>query len=291
LKILSIDGGGVRGVVPAVVLAHWESEDSVDLSSRFDLFAGTSTGAILAGSLAAGLKASDLVELFRAEIREIFARPEGSFVGKVLSFKGWAVPAYSSEHLRSVLTRHLGGVTLGSLSRPLVLASLDVVTGSPKVFRSGSGPDRDVSLVDAILASAAAPVVFPSVQAGASTYVDGALWANNPSLIALLDSGVEGSSLLSLGCGRPLWGGRVGFGSNRGIVGWGLPIVTLLLGAQSEGVHEYVSRLLPPERYLRVNPVLPKHLAAIDKADNLPDLVARSSEAAREVVGSLRGRF
>lgn len=298
MRILSIDGGGVRGIVPAAILAYWEREQKGRVADRFDFFAGTSTGAIVAASLAAGLSAETVFDLFVTETEGIFKRGDVGFWQRALSYKGWALPAYSSDRLRTVLESHLADMTLGECPRPLVVTSLDVVNGIPKIFRSGHHPqcgsDRDVRLVDAVLASSAAPVFFPSVRAGASTYVDGAMWANNPSLVALLESQAIASgepNLVSISCGHPIWSGRLGFGGKRGLVGWSVPFVTLMITAQADGVHSYMQRLVPPERYCRIDPTLPRHLASIESAANQSELVARAQEAARGTLGLVAERF
>jgi predicted acylesterase/phospholipase RssA len=298
VNVLAIDGGGVRGIIPAVILAYWEGEAGISLPDHFGLFAGTSTGAILAGCLAAGLPAREVLDLFQKEAPGIFNRDGLPLLKRTLSFKGWAIPAFSSEHLKKVLDRHLGDLTLGQCPRPLVIAALDVVTGNPKLFRSAhlpeSGSDRDVKVSDAILASTAAPVFFPSMRVGHSTYVDGALWANNPSLAAMLEAKSHSSAdvnLLSVSCGRPLWGERLGFGANRGLVGWGVPLIALLMAAQSDGVDAYMRQLLPAEKYLRLDPILPRHLASIDSAGNLSELASRAHQAAVEALPALRQRF
>ncbi len=298
MNVLAIDGGGVRGIVPATILDRWDTEGDRKVQERFQLFAGASTGAIVAGALAAGVSAARLLELFQSETAAIFTpQPEG-FFQRALSFKGLVFPAYSAAPLRTALERDLGDLTLGDCPRPLVIASFDVVSGNPKIFRSGhfkeGAGDRSVKLVDAILASAAAPVLFPSVRVGGSTYVDGSLWANNPALLAMIEAGSlsdEPANILSLGCGRPRWGGKLGFGGNRGLLGWGMPLIPLVMTAQSDGVNFYMRRLTGQDRFLRIDPVLPRRLASIEKASNLPELQTRAAEAAREAVPKLNERF
>ena len=298
MNVLAIDGGGVRGVVPAVVLANWETDSNRPTQDRFGLFAGTSTGAIVAGSLAAGISGPTLLELFRSDTAAIFTPQREGFVKRALSFKGIVLPAYSLDPLRKSLETNLGDRTLGDCPHPLIISALDVVSGNPKIFRSGHFPDgqndRTVRMVDAILASTAAPVLFPSIPVGVSAYIDGSLWANNPSILAMLEANKlhqDPPNILSLGCGRPLWGGKLGFGGNRGLLGWSLPLVSLLMTAQADGVAHYMDQLVPAGRYMRINPVLPRHLAQIDRAESVPELIARASEAAREALPRLNERF
>ncbi len=290
MRILAIDGGGVRGVVPTSALALWELEIGLGAAQTFDLFAGTSTGSIIASALACGLSADRILKLFQERSSLIFSREALTFAQRALSFKGWAVPAYSEQPLREAMSEAIGDITLGECPRPLLIPCLDVVTGATRTFRSAHHPegksDRNVRVVDAVIASAAAPTFFPSASVAGSSYVDGSLWANNPALLALLDArdlwGQAEMRLLSLGCGRPIWGKPVGFGANRGFLGWGTPLMSLTMAAQSEGIHSYVRRLIDPENYVRVDPTIPRDLIALDDPSNIPSLLVRAAEAARE---------
>ena len=276
--------------MPASALALWELEIGLDACTRFDLYAGTSTGSIVASALACGLPPERILRLFQEQAPLIFSRADLKFMQRALSFKGWAVPAYSEQPLIDALTDAMGDITFGECPRPLLIPCLDVVTGATRVFRShhhpDSRPDRNVRIVDAVVASAAAPTFFPSAQVAGSTYIDGSLWANNPSLLALLDARDLGAAevvqMLSLGCGRPIWGKPLGFGTNRGFLGWGAPLMSLTMAAQSEGIHSYVRRLIPAEAYLRVDPTIPRDLIALDDPGNIAALLVRSGEAARE---------
>jgi len=282
------------------MLAYWENELKIEAHESFDIYAGTSTGAIVAASLALGLSARKVLMLFQERSGAIFSREGQTFKEKALSFKGWATPAYSDEALRAALEDAWGEATMGDCPKPLSIAAVDVVTGSTKVFRSGhhvaSGPDRKIKVVDAVMASTAAPTFFPSAQVAGSSFVDGALWANNPALMALLDardltaqSSFGHIRMLSLGCGMPFWGKTVGFGERRGLVGWGMPLMALMMAAQSEGVHNYMRRLLKASDYVRIDPKLPRNLSTLDNPENIPSLLVRAGEAARESLPQVTG--
>ena len=292
MRILAVDGGGVRGVVPAAVLDLWGNEGA---DVAFDAYSGTSTGSIVAAGLALGHSPRRTLDLFVEQVPRIFTQEALPFREKLLAFKGWAKPAYSGEILREALVEAFGDATLGDVPRPLALNALDVVTGSTRTFRShhhpGSSADRGVSLVDAVLASTAAPSFFPSATVAGSSFIDGGMWANNPALGALLDAralGSENPILVSLGTGRLFWGRSVGFGTARGLIGWGAPLIVLMMSAQSQGVDGYVRRLIAPDRYLRVDPQLPRDLAGLDEPDAIPALLVRAAEAARAALPAYR---
>ena len=190
-SILALDGGGARGIYGAQILARLEAVLDAKISGHFDLIAGTSTGSILAGAAAVGIPMADIVELFERESPRIFK-------------KQWFTPGvsmlwrsrYSRRELDDVLQRYVLGITLGEVSTPLMITSADLATGGVHVFESGylaelGGPyDRDgeVFLRDAILASCAAPTFFDPKEVGSHLLVDGGLWANNPSIIALTEA-------------------------------------------------------------------------------------------------------
>jgi hypothetical protein len=276
--------------MPASALALWELELGLGAAQTFDLYAGASTGSIVASAMACGISADRILNLFQERAPLIFSREGLKFTQRALSYKGWAVPAYSEQPLREALVDAIGDITLGECPRPLVIPCLDVVTGATRVFRSSHHPesrsDRNVLIADAVVASAAAPTFFPSASIAGSSYIDGSLWANNPALLALLDArdlNQEGDiRILSLGCGRPIWGKPVGFGTNRGFLGWGTPLMSLTMAAQSEGIHSYVRRLVPADSYVRVDPTIPRDLIALDDPGNIPALLVRAAESARE---------
>lgn len=287
-----MDGGGVRGVVPAAVLDLWQTEGE---SVEFDAYSGTSTGSIVAAGLALGHSPRRTLDLFVRQVPLIFTQASMPLKERVLAFKGWAKPAYSGETLRAALVEAFGDATLGDVPKPLAINALDVVTGTTRTFRSrhhpGSAADLGLSLVDAVLASTAAPGFFPSATVGGSSFVDGGMWANNPALGALLDARALGDpdpTLVSLGTGRLFWGRSVGFGTARGFLGWGAPLVVLMMSAQSQGIDGAVRRLVPPERYLRVDPALPRELAGLDEPDAVPALRVRAAEAARAALPAFR---
>jgi predicted acylesterase/phospholipase RssA len=289
MRVLSVDGGGVRGVVPSAVLAYWENELKFESPDRFDRFAGTSTGAMVAAALALGLSGRRILMLFQDHAGEIFTHEGKKFAERALSFKGWAIPAYSQDVMRDILTTAFGDATMGDCPKPLSVPATDVMSGAPKVFRSSSAEDAKVRVVDVVIASTAAPTFFPSVQVAGSTYVDGALWANNPTMIAMLDardglghSSFDELAVVSLGCGRPYWGRPSGFGERRGLLGWGAPLISLMMANQAQGVHDYAARLLSADRYLRVDPLIRASLAGLDEVDNIPDLLIAAAEEARE---------
>ena len=190
-SILALDGGGVRGIYGARLLARIEETLGARIKDCFDLIAGTSTGSILAGAAATAIPMADIVKLFEHESPSIF-RKRRITTGLSILWRS----RYSRDELDDVLQRYVHGTTLGEVPTPLMITSVDLATGGVHVFKSGylaelGGPyDRDgeVLLKDAILASCAAPTFFDPKEIGSHLLVDGGLWANNPSIIALTEA-------------------------------------------------------------------------------------------------------
>lgn len=280
-RILSLDGGGVRGVLTVTLLERLETAQSGFLA-RTDLFAGVSTGGILALSLAAGFSPTASRELYEAKGREVFA---DSLLDDILDLGRLRGAEYSNTNLKRELARQFGGMTLGDLPKKVLIASFDLdneATGpgalrswKPKFFHNFPGEDSDAHerVVDVALRATAAPTYFPVYQG----YIDGAVATNNPSMCALaqaLDADTGGQplpdlTLLSVGTGhnrRYLAGDE----SDWGLLQWAQPIVDIILDG-STGVADYqCARLLGP-RFYRLNPPLPAPIA-IDDLSQVPAL-------------------
>ena len=161
--ILSLDGGGTRGIYGAQILTRVEETLGAEVRDCFDLITGASTGSIIAGAAAAGIPMKEVVGLFENDSPRIFKKTP--FLTKASMF---FCSRYSNDPLAKVLERYLHGMTLGDVSVPLMIPSADISTDGVHVFKSrflnelgGSYTrDRDVLLKDAILASCAAPTYF-----------------------------------------------------------------------------------------------------------------------------------
>ncbi len=216
-KILSLDGGGIRGAYTAAFLDGVEtilreagklSEDE-SIASYFDLIAGTSTGGIIAAALAMGKDAKSILGLYQKHGAKIFARQSRGIFRRTAQFlpdrvvkwfgqdtDGILRAKYASEPLEQAIHETLGDEKLGDAKSRLVVPSARLTVGRPIVFRTAHLPDqirdKNLSAKDVILATTAAPTYFPPhriknpVQPG--QYVDGGVWANHPGLLAFTDA-------------------------------------------------------------------------------------------------------
>ena len=259
-NILALDGGGVRGIYTAHVLARLEDTLGVAVRERFDLIAGTSTGSILAGAASMNIPMETLVSLFESQADRIFRRRRFSFFPLIRS-------RYSTNPLDQVIGEYVPEVTMGEVPTPLMITSSDVSTGGVHVFKSRYLEDlgepylRDgqVRLRDAILASCAAPTYFDPRQVGEYLLADGGLWANNPTIIAVTEAMSKFRQplgkirVLSVGTGRTAsfytqsraWGLLTGWGGQK--------LVTYVLGLQSQASTN-MAMLLLGDRHVRMDP-------------------------------------
>lgn len=208
-RILSIDGGGIKGAFPAAFLAELERSLPGPIHRYFDLIAGTSTGGIIALGLGLGLRAADITNFYEVEGPVIFPSKLVSapqrLVGKIFSSK------YSAKPLRTALTKVFGEAILGDSKVRLIIPSLNADTGEIHIYKTRHHKrflmDHRVKMVDVALATTAAPTFFPAHKgAGGAVYIDGGLWANNPvgnavvEAISWLDKPAGEIQVLSIGC-------------------------------------------------------------------------------------------
>ena len=228
--ILSIDGGGIRGIIPAKVLTEIErelqtSQPGKKLYEHFDLICGTSTGAILAIGLALGIPASSLLDFYKVNASLIF--PKWLFKVIPTQAKVFISTMYSNKKLRKklqeVFTEANDGTEplLFDLKTKVCIPTYNGIMGEINVLKTKHHPDyvRDYKLPahEVAMASASAPVYFPphtfkySNKFGSGVninMIDGGLFANNPTLIGILEAGdklnipLSQVRVLSIGTGK-----------------------------------------------------------------------------------------
>jgi patatin-like phospholipase/acyl hydrolase len=273
VRVLAIDGGGIRGLIPALVLAEIERRTGRRVAQLVDLVAGTSTGAILACALTRPdpLPAAEVAGLYLEEGPRIFAR---SLLKTVTSADGYLDERYDDAGLVAALQRYLGDARLVDATVPVLLTAYDLQGRTAVLLRSSDG-GGGVSMVDAAHASSAAPTYFQPVRVGAMTLVDGGVFAVNPSLAAFAETAGQPLEVLaSLGTGehtRPLPYDKV---KGWGRLEWAGPIIDVVFDGSADAVDEQLTRLAG-ERYVRLQ-------TRLDEAsDDLDDASERNLAALR----------
>ena len=275
MKVLAIDGGGIRGVIPALVLAEIEQRTGRAIATMVDLLAGTSTGAIIACALARpnAMSARRIAAAYERDGPRIFHR---SLTKVVSSVGGLADERYDARGLVESLRRHLGETRLADASTGLVVTAYDLESRRALVLRSSRD---DVSMVDAAHASAAAPTYFEPVRLGDRTLVDGGVFALNPAALAYAEVSGTLDVLVSLGTGehtRRLPYGQV---KDWGMLEWARPILDVVFDGSADAVDAQL-RALIDTRYARLQTRLEQASDALDDASP-ENLAALRQEAQR----------
>ena len=300
VNILSIDGGGIRGLIPAVVLAEIERRTERRIAELFDLIAGTSTGGILACALARPdddgqprFAAAELIELYRTEGPKIF-HPD--LLKTIESGGGLTDERYDDSALNDTLGRYLGDTRLSQTLVDVLVTAYEIEQRKAIFFRSRSARDsaaQDFTLAAVARATSAAPTYFEPAQirdvAGMRSLalIDGGVFAINPSLCALAEVTKAGQRdavtvIASLGTGshtRPLPYSEV---KHWGALAWARPILDVVFDGVADTTDFELDQLLPERAYKRLQTEL---LLASDDLDDATasNLTALQQEADRLV--------
>lgn len=196
-KILSIDGGGTKGIIPARILQRIEEDWGIPAISYFNLIAGTSTGGIISLGLGAGMSGHMLVDLYLTQASTIFKESWSDRQSKLdEQFRA----NYRNTHFRALLEHYFGELTLGHLHRDpqiggaekeIMVCTFDLNPEAgadrnqnyrPAIFHSSFLHQKEERLVDLVLRTTAAPTYFPIVE---KKYIDGGVAMNNPAMAAI----------------------------------------------------------------------------------------------------------
>jgi patatin-like phospholipase/acyl hydrolase len=294
-RVLSIDGGGIRGIIPAMVVAHIERKMGRPAHELFDLMVGTSTGGILALGLSrpgasrpAQFSARWVVKLYEEQGANIF---EYSLWRKLRTVGGILDEAYSHEVLEGILGKYFAGATLGDCKTPTMVTSYDIQNRRTVFLKSWYADHQLVRCCDAARATSAAPTYFEPkpLDTGdvASVLIDGGIFMNSPSVSAYAEARKlfpgEPIAVLSLGTGeltRP-----IAFGETRT---WGSALwVMSLLDCMFDGVSkaaDHQMQLFLGERYQRLQASLES--ASDDMDDASEENIRNLKRTARELINA-----
>lgn len=286
MRILSIDGGGYLGLATATFIEEIERHFKTSFHERFDLFCGTSTGAIIALALASGMNGSQVVELYRRFGASVFRNPVPG-IRFLRVCRGMLFSRYSNRGLKRALKDSFGDQTLGDIkarNKQVLVTSFCVTSGTPRIFKTDHSSDltgHDRYLIrDVALASSAAPVYLPLVTVSApgsdvdERYCDGGLFANHPALLGYAEAvshlGCDSADIqvLSLATPRSNQAERVSARSlvsrfllSRGIFLWAPRLINVMIDSTASIADETLRRLInwdsemigkSPRRYVRI---------------------------------------
>lgn len=296
-RILTIDGGGIKGTFPASFLASVEDAIEDNVANYFDLIVGTSTGGIIALGLGLGLSANEILAFYEELGHSIF---NGNRC--LRWFKSLVFSKYSSELLKESLEKCFSDKQLGDSKKRLVIPSLNLENGKVHVYKTSHHHrlERDYKekAVDVALATAAAPTYFPTHKSSRGIpLVDGGVWANNPMGMAvvegitLLDWPRDSIRVLSLGCtDEPLNVNR-GRRTPLGKFYWAGKLLDVFMQGQSQGSLGTALLLAGHDNVVRINPEVSQGKFGLDKPDGIDSLKGLGDSEARIALPKLREVF
>jgi len=288
MKILSIDGGGIRGIIPALILAEIEKKAGQPISKLFDLIAGTSTGGILALGLTIKnewgqpkYSASDLVKLYADKGKEIFYR---DIWHRIKSLGILRDEKYPNDNLKQILKDYFGKARLKDSLSEVIITSYETERRIPWVFKSvhAKNPkkeDYDFDVVDVALATSAAPTYFEPHKVSYKeddylSFIDGGIYANNPAMCAyteaksMFNKKDDDIILVSLGTGqqtRRLFHKNI---KDLGLIGWAQPILSCAFDGLSDTVDYQMSKILGENDYFRFQAELKEESNSYDDSQD-----------------------
>jgi uncharacterized protein len=286
VRVLAIDGGGIRGLIPALVLAEIERRAERPVFELFDLIAGTSTGGILACALCAPdpLPAEQVAAIYEEEGPAIFDR---SAWQRIRSAEGLLDEKYDAGALDRALERFLGDKRLADTIPELIVPTYDMTEPGPFFFKTRSARERrleDFPLTVVARATAAAPTYFEPLPVGARALVDGGVFAVNPAMSAFAEVLRFHPSadvvLLSLGTGQRTRRRRFADIDDWGLVEWARPILDVVFDGSSDAVDYQLRHVLGGDRYWRLQVELTAASDDLDDAspENLRELRRHAEE-------------
>lgn len=256
-KILSIDGGGIKGLYSAIVLSVFEKNFG-KISDHFDLICGTSTGGIIALGLAAGKSADEIVKFYIDYGADIFPPKTGIFK-KLRNIKSYLCSSkYKNEVLKEKLKDLYGDKKLDNSNMCVCIPVVDISDFRGVIIKTTHNknltrPDGKLFMTDIALATSAAPTYFPifSLPGISKDFVvDGGMWANNPSLIGVMEALLyfvgdnkeyEKIDLLSLGNLNVDEGWNISAKRTASLIQWNKKLIDLPMACNSKGI-EYIMK-------------------------------------------------
>ena len=287
-RILSLDGGGIRGILPGQILVKLEEklkaktgDEKARIADYFDLIAGTSTGGILACALLCPdpenparprFSAQEVVNLYLDRGDEIFSIP---FFHKVRTGGGTLDEKYPTDELEKALKDYFNDLKLSQLLKPCLITSYDITRRQAHFFTSHDAISKegwDFYVKDVARATSAAPTYFDCADIRSLTgisypLIDGGVFVNNPAICAYaevhhkFDVTAKQMAILSLGTGYEKKSYDYNQAKDWGMVSWIKPLINIMMSGVSEVVdyqlNEIYNAVKAPDQYLRISTELP----------------------------------
>jgi patatin-like phospholipase/acyl hydrolase len=294
IKVLAIDGGGIRGIIPSIILGKLRAMLGADLHEVFDLIAGTSTGGIIALGIATRCKGDqpyspdELVDLYVRNGPAIFRKTWFTPVRQLFR------PKYLPTGLEEALHAFFRETTFSTALTPLLISSYELESQLPFFFKSHRIADKrehDWKVTTIARATSAAPTFFPPLHitrgGNGHTLVDGGVFVNNPAMAAYAEARrlyPNATDFLVAAVGTGDRQDHIHYSSARkwGLLRWAKQIVPVFMDSVSEAV-DYELRWILKCKYYRLQ-VLDLSPASNEMDDVTPANLANLQAVAREYV-------
>lgn len=286
IKVLAIDGGGIRGIIPALILSELQKRLGKELWRAFDLIAGTSTGGIIAAGI--GTACNNGKPYAPDQLVDLYVRN-----GPAIFRKNWLTPLreiffpkYSPRELEYTLAKFFQNTEFCSALTPLLISSYDLQSQRPFFFKShkiAACPNFNWKVTDIARATSAAPTFFPPfhLARGTENYalVDGGVFVNNPSMAAYVEARSlypDAARVVVVSVGTGDRQDRITYARAKdwGLLGWARQIIPVLMDSVSEAV-DFELTTLPECTYYRLQVLdLPPPAGEMDNVtpENLANL-------------------
>ena len=241
-NVLEIDGGGIRGVATLIQLIEFERIIKKPLKDHFDLITGTSTGAIVATLLSVGYSTEDILNLYTLHGNKIFDK-------NIFRF-GLLRPKYDDKYFNSILQGYTKDLTLKDCKTDILIPTYNITTKEGKLFKSSKAKvssSENYKLFDVIRSSASAQSFFKPLEINGEKYIDGGMFVNNPSIMALLEclkEGYEKVNIISFSTGEKKFIIK-DTTLDGGILSWAEPTIDILLAEASQLTDYTLEKLYP----------------------------------------------
>jgi patatin-like phospholipase/acyl hydrolase len=295
VRILTIDGGGVRGIIPAVVLGEFEKRTGHHPSELFDVIAGTSTGSLLAVSMTVPgadgrprYQASSSADAYEEFAPKIFPREHW------VQIRGLVREKYSAVGLETALRDFLGDTRFSDALVHTLVPTYDLMSQDIQVFdsvESGVNVDDDILMRHVVRGATAAPTYFdpfviePPISNHRRVLVDGGLYANNPSMLALTQVARHYADadvfVVSLGTGQTAAQATSDNGQEWGLAQWAKPLLHIVANGTNKVIDLELQHFLGSERYHRFQVELPEEC---DLDNATPENFQRLRKLAEDLV-------
>lgn len=274
--ILSLDGGGVRGIIQTYILNKIQKETRKPLWGLFDVIVGTSTGGLIALLIGAGFSGEEILEFYFHESGIIFEQNKFSFGGSIK-------PRFSSRGFQVLAENTFKGVMFSDMKTNIVCPAYCLDFGRPVLYRSFDPSVLPISCADLAVAISAAPTYFKPKTIQKMVMIDGGVFMNNPAAEAAATAFElygDDFKLLAIGNGNvPVCVPRASQ-KNTGKIFWMDKIIDIMFDGVSDLADDQCRRILG-DKFLRINSPFPgniNHDLADCSKDNIHKLIAFADE-------------